>query len=62
MKKRGYISLNTKTKEILDSIRAPGQSYDGIIQQLIRLYDEVNKQYIVISHDRDDPSLPAKRV
>jgi hypothetical protein len=37
---RAHISLNSRTKEALDLIRAPGQSYDGVIQQLIKLWDK----------------------
>jgi hypothetical protein len=37
---RAHISLNSRTKEALDSIRAPGQSYDGIIQELIAQWNE----------------------
>ena len=33
--RRTHISLKIRTKETLDSIRAQGQSYDGIIQELI---------------------------
>ena len=44
MQRRAYISVNSRTKENLDSIRAPGQSYDGIVQQLIKLWNEQNKQ------------------
>lgn len=32
---RAHINLKARTKDILDSIKAPGQSYDGIIQELI---------------------------
>lgn len=40
---RAHINLNSRTKEALDLIRAPGQSYDGIIQQLIKLWDKQNE-------------------
>jgi hypothetical protein len=41
--KRAHISLNSRTKDTLDSIRAPGQSYDGVIRQLIKLWDRQNE-------------------
>ena len=31
------ISISQPTKDILDSIKHPGQSYDGVIQELIKL-------------------------
>jgi len=40
---RAHISLNSRTKEALDLIRAPGQSYDGVIQQLIKFWDKQNE-------------------
>jgi hypothetical protein len=47
---RAHISLNSRTKEALDSIRAPGQSYDGIIQQLIRLWNRQSEPDEVSGH------------
>ena len=44
MQRRARISLNSLTEEALNWIRAPGQNYDGIIQQLIKLWNEQNKQ------------------
>jgi len=42
--RRAHINLNAQTKDILDSIRAPGQSYDGIIQELIVLSNKNNQR------------------
>ena len=43
MNKRAHISLKPQTWEVLASIRAPGQSFDGIIQQLIILWEKQMK-------------------
>ena len=34
-KKRASVSLSRETKEFLDSIKRPGQSYDGVIRELV---------------------------
>jgi hypothetical protein len=47
---RAHISLNSRTKEALDLIRAPGQSYDGVIQQLIKLWDKQSELDEVSGH------------
>lgn len=33
-RKRASISISRETKEVLDSIKRLGQSYDGVIQEL----------------------------
>lgn len=33
-RKRASVSVSKETKEFLDSIKRPGQSYDGVIQEL----------------------------
>ena len=38
--KRTTISISEPTKHILDSIKHPGQSYDGLIQELIKLWEK----------------------
>ena len=43
--KRGHISLNSQTKDALDSIKALGQSYDGVIQQLVKLWQQEREQH-----------------
>ena len=43
--RRGHISLNSQTKDTLDSIKAPGQSYDGVIQQLVKLWQQEREQH-----------------
>jgi len=35
--------LSQTTKDGLDSIRHPGQSYDGLIQELVRFWKEREK-------------------
>ena len=34
------IAIAKETKAALDSVKHPGQSYDGIIQELLRFYKE----------------------
>ena len=34
-RKRDSISISKETKMVLDSIKRPGQSYDGVIQELV---------------------------
>jgi len=38
--KRNTISISQPTKQILDSIKHPGQSYDGLIRELIKLWEK----------------------
>ena len=37
---RSSLSLSQTTKDGLDSIRHPGQSYDGLMQELVRFWKE----------------------
>ena len=34
-RKRASVSISKETKGFLDSIKRPGQSYDGVIQELV---------------------------
>ena len=34
-RKRASMSIARETKEFLDSIKRPGQSYDGVIRELV---------------------------
>jgi len=34
-RKRASISISKETKGFLDSIKRPGQSYDGVIRELV---------------------------
>jgi hypothetical protein len=44
--KRTTISISQPTKRILDSIKHPGQSYDGLIQELIKLWEKEHGEKI----------------
>jgi hypothetical protein len=56
---RAHISLNSRTRDALDLIKAPGQSYDGIIQQLIRLWNRQSEPDEVSGHQSySSHSLP----
>ena len=37
-KKRVTVSISRETKEVLDSIKRPGQSYDGVIRELVNCW------------------------
>ena len=37
-KKRASLSISKETKELLDSIKHIGQSYEGLIQELIKFW------------------------
>ena len=39
------IALNKKTKAALDSIKHPGQTYDGMVQELVRFWKEKTRDY-----------------
>lgn len=43
-KKRSQLNVRKDTKDALDSIKHPGQCYDGIIRELVRLYQETQKK------------------
>jgi len=41
---RSSISLRRSTKKRLDMSRAPGQSYDGFLYQMIDMWEEASDQ------------------
>jgi hypothetical protein len=43
--KRAHVSLRAETLDALNSIRALGQSYDGIVRELIRLWHKNDPQW-----------------
>jgi len=43
--RRSCIAVRQQTKDDLDSIKHPGQSYDGVIQDLIRFWNEKRRDY-----------------
>ncbi len=42
--KRATIAILQRTKDGLDSIKHPGQTYDGVIQELIDLWKKVKEK------------------
>ena len=58
MNKRAHVSLRPQTWEVLASIKAPGQSFDGIIQQLVEFWTKHGKTIQV--HHSD--GINSKRV
>jgi len=45
MAKRATINLSLEAKSQLDAVRSVGQSYDGIIRELVKFRREKNKEY-----------------
>ena len=43
---RSSISVSSRTKKDLDSIKHAGQSYDGLIQELIKFWREKRSEYV----------------
>jgi len=41
--KRSSIAVSQRTKDALDSIKHPGQTYDGVIQELITFWKGVRE-------------------
>lgn len=41
-RRRVSISVSQQTKEVLDLIKHPGQSYEGVIQELIQLWKKAH--------------------
>lgn len=44
-KERAGLNITLEAKLELDSVKSPGQSYDGIIQELVKFYKEKGKEY-----------------
>ena len=42
---RSTIGLSRRTKQALDSIKHPGQTYEGLIQELIMFWKENKNEY-----------------
>ncbi len=45
IKGRSSISISGRTKNALDSIKRQGQSYDGLIQELIQFWKDKKGDY-----------------
>jgi len=43
-RKRASVSISKETKEFLDSIKRPGQSYDGVIRELVICWKRNQKE------------------
>ena len=44
-RKRASMNVSQRTKDTLDSIKHPGQSYDGLLQELIKFWKEKRGEY-----------------
>ena len=42
---RTTVIIHRQTKAILDSIKRPGQSYDGVIQDLLEFWKQKKREY-----------------
>ena len=40
MKKHAPINISLETKSMLDSVKSPRQSYDGVIRELVKSWQE----------------------
>jgi len=45
MKKRGVINISQEAKSQMNDIKAKGQSYDGIIRELVKFWGEKKGEY-----------------
>jgi len=45
VKRNTTIAISQQTKGALDSIKHPGQSYDGLIQELVKFWREKRSEY-----------------
>jgi len=43
--RRSSISISRQTKDALDSIKHEGQSYNGLIQELVKFWKEKKDEY-----------------
>ena len=43
-RKRASVSISRETKEFLDSIKRPGQSYEGAIRELVMCWKEKQEE------------------
>ncbi len=43
-KKRATLNISLETKSELATVKSPGQSYDGIIRELVKSLKEKNKE------------------
>jgi len=44
-KKRATLSVSLEAKAELDSIKSPGQSYGGLIQELAKFWRDKRREY-----------------
>ena len=44
-RKRTTIAISQQTKNALDSVKHPGQTYDGVIQELLEFWKEKKREY-----------------
>ena len=50
--KRTTIAILERTKDDLDSVKHPGQTYDGVIQELIDLWKKVKEKEAALLEKR----------
>ena len=51
-KRRTTISISQGTKETLSAMKHPGQSYDGVIQDLLEFWKQKKREYRVRSKEQ----------
>ena len=45
MKNRATINISLEAKAQLDAVKSPGQSYDGIIREVVKFWGEERSEY-----------------
>ncbi len=46
-RKRVGVSVAQDTKELLDAIKRPGQSYDGVIRELVMHWEKKKSEKVI---------------
>lgn len=61
-RKQASLSISNETKGLLDSIKHPGQSYNGLIQELIRFWEKEHgvEENKVVQKDAEERLIEAK--
>lgn len=55
VKRHTTIAISQQNKDALDSIKHPGQSYDGAIQELLNFWKEKGSEYLTPRKEQGVP-------
>ncbi len=53
--RRCCIAVRQQTKNALDSVKRPGQTYDGVIQDLLQFFKQKKREYRARSKEQKVP-------